>query len=100
VLLVPAASVLLFRSQDAAVTDAHMQGHAQFLLAKSQLVQRLAADDSPEEVVIVTRDRLHLFRALPARPTVYLALSLDRAQTQLGVARLRLQEIEQALALL
>jgi Sensors of blue-light using FAD len=100
VLWVPTAAVLLFKSHTEAGDEAQMQGHAQFLQAKHKLVQKLLADDQEEEIIVVTRDRLHLFRCLAAHPNAVLAVTLNRSQAQLGAAKLRLQEVQEALALL
>jgi Sensors of blue-light using FAD len=100
VLWVPTAAVLLFKSSTDLGNEAQMQGHAQFLQAKHKLVQKLLANDQEEEIIVVTRDRLHLFRCLAAQPSAVLAVTLNRNQAQLGAAKLRLQEVQEALALL
>ncbi len=100
VLWVPTAAVLLFKSHTEAGNEAQMQGHAQFLQAKHKLVQKLLANDQEEEIIVVTRDRLHLFRCLAAHPSAVLAVTLNRRQAQLGAAKLRLQEVQEALAIL
>jgi Sensors of blue-light using FAD len=78
---------------------AQMLDHAQFLRAKQGLVARLSQDDSAEEISIVTRHKLHLFRPLRQHPAVFLAITLQRDGVLLGAARLRLQEVEEALGL-
>jgi hypothetical protein len=79
---------------------AQMLDHAQFLRAKQGLVARLSEDDCAEEISIITRQMLHLFRPLRQHPAVFLAVSLQRDVALLGAARLRLQEVEEALALI
>jgi Sensors of blue-light using FAD len=90
-------AVLLFRCNNAIHDDAQMQSHTHFLQAKLQLVRQLQPGDDVEEICLVTQHRLHLFRQVQGYPSLFLAVSLDRAQTQLGAAKLKLQEIEAGL---
>jgi Sensors of blue-light using FAD len=89
--------VIVFKSAGAVQDDAQMQGHAQFLSAKQQLVRQLVNGDDTEEIVVVTRDSVSLFRLLPGHTSLFLGLTLSRQGTSVGVARLRLQEVVQAL---
>jgi Sensors of blue-light using FAD len=99
VLSIEPPQVLLHQDAQGQEDLAQMLDHAQFLRTKQLLVARLNAQDSTEEVSIVTRHKLHLFRPLRQHPLVFLAISLQRDAVLLGVARLKLQEVEEALAL-
>jgi hypothetical protein len=93
------AAVLLWLAADGREDDAQMESHAEFLQSKRQLVQKLDATEYTEEIVIITRDRLHLFRQVRSQPALFLTLSLDRTLAQLGTAKLKLQEVDAALNL-
>ena len=70
-----------------------------FLNLKRNLTLSLASDESIEDIAVTTRFRLDIYRALPGRPHLFLAMKLDREHAQLAVARLRLQDIVAGLEL-
>jgi hypothetical protein len=97
VLISEPPGVIVFKSAGAVQDDAQMQSHAQFLSAKQQLARQLVSGDDTEEIVVVTRHSVSLFRLLPGHTSLFLGMILSREGTSVGVARLRLQEVAQAL---
>lgn len=80
-------------------TAPHSLDDMHFLSLKRNLITSVARDESIEDIAVTTRLRLDIYRALPRRPHLFLAVKLDREHAQLAVARLRLQDIVDELAL-
>lgn len=73
---------------------------AAFLRGKWQLATALLTDDQIEDIAMTTQSCMSIYRALPGRPTLFLAVAFERERAPLAMARMRLQDIAGALALL
>ena len=73
---------------------------AELLRGKRRLAMALRIDDPIEGVAVTTQDGSSIYRALSRRPKLFVGLIFDHDRVPLAMARLRLQEIVEALALL
>lgn len=88
----------LILDSNAALAKTHQLAQwAEFLAAKQALVQRLEAGDCAEDIAVTTTTSHYVFRACRALAGVHLALVLRREGSALAAARLKLQEVEEAM---
>ena len=73
---------------------------AEFLRAKYQLAQSMGLDNPIEDIVLLTQRFLYIYRALPRRSDLFLLVVFDRERAPPAMARLRVQDVVGALALL
>lgn len=73
--------------------------YTQLVQAQLKAIESLKLDDSIEDILITLGHQYHLIRPLRAHPTVFIYVVLDRAEANLGLARLQLREVETALGL-
>ena len=67
---------------------------------KRRPAMALRIDDPIEDIAVTTQDGSSIYRALARRPELFVGLIFDHDRVPLAMARLRLQEIVEALALL
>lgn len=61
--------------------------NTEVVLAKLRAAEALGIDDSIEDILITLTSQYHLIRPLTAQPTVFIYIALDRAQSNLALAR-------------
>jgi CheY-like chemotaxis protein len=65
--------------------------------AKMNAMDALGIKGSIEDILITLEDQYHLIRPLRNAPTLFLYVAIDRAKGNLGLARMKLQQIEKNL---
>ena len=71
--------------------------NCQVVRAKMEAMSALGIKGSVEDMLITLEDQYHLIRPLKKTPTVFLYVAIDRAKGNLGLARMKLQQIEAAI---
>lgn len=77
--------------------DTAAAGNTQVVRAKMKVMQALDIDGAIEDILITLEEQMHLIRPLEKMPNLFLYLAIDRQRGNLGMARLKLKQIEQAL---
>ncbi|WP_095590148.1 hypothetical protein [Actibacterium ureilyticum] len=67
--------------------------------AKNAAMKALGLDDHIEDVLISLGTQYHLIRPLASNPEVFVYVALDRAKSNLGMARLAVKNVESAIKL-
>lgn len=82
-------------------TDMELAGAAntEVVRSKKEMIDRMGIDDGLNEILISLNDEYHLIRVLPENDNVFTYVMLNREQANLGLARLRIQEIDEKLTL-
>lgn len=83
---------------DAQDLEAAATACTEVVRATRRMSQSLSADDDLEDLLICFWNEYHIVRAIERNPAILLYLSLDRANANLGVARLALKQIERAIS--
>lgn len=74
-------------------------GNAKVVNAKREVAKNLQLDDEIEDILISLGKEYHLIRPLKENTNFFLYLVLDRAEAQLGLARIDLKIFEAGLDL-
>ncbi len=74
-------------------------GNTQVVRAKMQVMNQLGIRGGIEDILITLEDQMHLIRPLDKMPNLFLYLAIDRQRGNLGMARMKLKQIEQGLDL-
>lgn len=67
--------------------------------AKRAAMKMLKLNDSIEDILISLGKQYHLIRPLEKTPAVFIYVALDRKAANLGMARVQVKNVEQAVAL-
>ncbi|GHF52618.1 roadblock/LC7 domain-containing protein [Seohaeicola zhoushanensis] len=73
--------------------------NTQVVKAKLAAINALKLNDQIEDILISLGKQYHLIRPLAANPSVFLYTALDRKTSNLGLARIKVKQIEGALQL-
>lgn len=68
--------------------------NCQVVLAKMTLMQTLGIKGAIQDILITLEDQIHLVRPLRRRTSLFLYVALDRASTNLAIARHRLSKLD------
>jgi predicted regulator of Ras-like GTPase activity (Roadblock/LC7/MglB family) len=68
--------------------------NAQVVRAKRSAIESLKLNDVIEDILISLGKQFHLIRPLAANPSVFIYVALDKKQANLGLARIKLKQIE------
>ena len=74
-------------------------GNTEVVRAKRKTMNNLAIKDGIEDILITLGKQYHLIRPLRARSTVFFYVALDRARSNLAMARIALADVEKDLQL-
>jgi len=66
--------------------------------AKRNAIKMLKLNDSIEDILITLGKQYHLIRPMEKTPTVFIYVALDRKTANLGMARVQVKNVEQALS--
>lgn len=77
--------------------DIAAAGNTEVVRAKRRVAANLDLQDSIEDILITLSTQYHLIRPLETNQNVFLYLVLDRAKSNLGMARAILRKFEQTL---
>ena len=73
--------------------------NTQVVRAKLTAISTLKLNDTIEDILITLGKQYHLIRPLAANPSVFIYVAIDRKVANLGLARLKLKEVEGSLSL-
>jgi predicted regulator of Ras-like GTPase activity (Roadblock/LC7/MglB family) len=73
--------------------------NTEFVKAEQTAIQRLGLGQRIEDILVTLEDQVHLIRPLEANRSVFVYVALDKATSNLGMARLQLKNIEAGVAL-
>ena len=74
-------------------------GNTEVVRAKLQTIKSLGLDDTIEDILITLTNQYHIIRPLRQNPEVFLYLVLNRAKSNLALARLKVKEIDEGVEL-
>ena len=74
-------------------------GNAEVVKAKRKTMRALGLKDEIEDILITLTRQYHLIRPMRSRPGVFIYLALDRAKSNLAMARISLGDAEKGLEL-
>lgn len=79
--------------------DIAAAGNTEVMRSKLKTMAALGLSDAVDDILITITSQYHIIRPLADRPTIFLYLVLDRAQSNLALARMKTKECDAALAL-
>jgi predicted regulator of Ras-like GTPase activity (Roadblock/LC7/MglB family) len=92
--------MILAKSTGSSVNlDIAAAGNTEMLRAKSKTMKALGLKESIEDVLITLDTEFHILRPTKARSSVFLYAAFDKASSNLGLARIKLADADEALAL-
>lgn len=65
--------------------------------AKMNAMDALGIKGNIEDILITLEDQYHLIRPLRKAPSLFLYVAMDKGRSNLGLARMKLQQLENAL---
>lgn len=77
--------------------EAAAAGTMEVVRAARRMVHALEMDDDVEDVLVTLGSQLHLARTVTRSPAIFLYVALDRDTANLGMARLTLKQVEEAI---
>jgi predicted regulator of Ras-like GTPase activity (Roadblock/LC7/MglB family) len=77
--------------------EAASAGNMEVIRAARRMVHALEIDDDVEDVLVTLGSQLHLARTVTRSPAIFLYMALDRDTANLGLARLTLKQVEEAI---
>jgi predicted regulator of Ras-like GTPase activity (Roadblock/LC7/MglB family) len=99
--LVDSDSGLMLASEGGGRLDLNLVAalNTDFVRAKQQTVDQLGLDERIEDILITLDKQVHLIRPLESNRSVFVYVALDKASSNLGMARIQLKNIEAKMAL-
>ncbi len=74
-------------------------GNTEVVRAKLKVMQRLGLNDTIEDILITLGKQYHLVRMLKTKPNLFLYLVLNKEQSNLAFARMKLTDVESIIEL-
>jgi predicted regulator of Ras-like GTPase activity (Roadblock/LC7/MglB family) len=72
-------------------------GNTEVVRAKLRTVRSLGLSDSIDDILITLSSQYHVIRPLAKNPEVFIYLVLDRAKSNLALARIKAKDVESSL---
>lgn len=79
--------------------DVAAAGNTEFMRAKLRTVRALGLQDGLEDILVTLESQYHIIRPLSSKPDVFIFLALDRARSNLAMARIRVKAADQLITL-
>ena len=79
--------------------EAAAAGNTEVVRAKLRTVKSLGLNDTIDDILITLTTQYHIIRPLAATPEVFIYLVLDRAKSNLALARIKVKEVDSKLEL-
>jgi predicted regulator of Ras-like GTPase activity (Roadblock/LC7/MglB family) len=94
--LVDGDSGLMLASEGGGRLDMNMVAalNTDFVKAKQNAINELGLNQGIEDILITLEKQVHLIRPLDKNPSMFIYVALDKANSNLGMARLQLKNIE------
>ena len=98
--LVDSDTGLMLASSSVGPFDLEAAGAANTEVVKAKLaaIAALGLNDTIEDILITLGRQYHLIRPLESNPTVFIYVALNKANANLGMARLQVKKVEQKIA--
>jgi len=74
-------------------------GNTEVVRAKLRTMKALGLDDAIEDILVTLTSQYHIIRPLRTNPDVFLYLVLDRAKSNLALARLKAKDCDERIEL-
>jgi hypothetical protein len=74
-------------------------GNTEVVRAKLTTIKSLGLNDTIDDILITLTGQYHVIRPLGSNPEVFLYVVLDRAKSNLALARLKTKSVDEALVL-
>ena len=74
-------------------------GNTEVVRAKMKTMRSLGLNDTIEDILITLGKQYHIIRLVHSKPGLFVYLVLDKARSNLALARRAAQEVEQSLSL-
>jgi len=74
-------------------------GNTEVVRAKLKTMKSLGLKDSIDDILISLSSQYHIIRPMGDRPAVFLYLVLDKAKSNLALARMKTKECDESLSL-
>ncbi len=98
--LVDSSSGMLLGSQGQGVDiEAAAAGNTEVVRAKLKTMQSLGLKDEIEDILISLGKQYHIIRPIASKPGLFFYLVLDRARSNLALARRKVLDVESAFVL-
>ena len=95
--LVDSETGLMLASETSSVKfdlEAAGAANTEVVRAKNAAMKALGLNDAIEDILITLGTQFHLIRPLANNPAVFVYVALDRAQSNLGLARIKVKAVE------
>jgi hypothetical protein len=79
--------------------DLAAAGNTEVVRAKTKTMKSLGLNDAIEDILITLGKQYHIIRPIASKPGLFIYLVLDKARSNLALARRATQEVEQHLEL-
>jgi predicted regulator of Ras-like GTPase activity (Roadblock/LC7/MglB family) len=99
--LVDSDSGLMLASEGGGKLDLDLVAalHTDFFKAEQDAIEQLGLNQRIEDILITLERQVHLIRPLERNRSVFVYVALDKASSNLGMARIQLKAIEAAMVL-
>jgi predicted regulator of Ras-like GTPase activity (Roadblock/LC7/MglB family) len=99
--LVDSDSGLMLASEGGGALDLDLVAavNTEFVKAEQKAISQLGLNQRIEDILITLERQVHLIRPLERNRSVFVYVALDKASSNLGMARMQLKNIEANLAL-
>jgi hypothetical protein len=93
------SGMLLGKAGSGMDLDLAAAGNTEVVRAKLKTMKSLGLNDAIEDILITLGKQYHIIRLVHAKPGLFVYLVLDKARSNLALARRAAQEVEQSLSL-
>lgn len=93
------SGMLLASSGSGLDAEVAAAGTTEFMRAQLNTMRSLKLDDELEDVLVTLGSQYHVLRPLTSNPGVFIYLAVDRARSNLALARLAVKNADQRIAL-
>ena len=98
VAIVDSTSGMVLGKEGAGVNlDVAAAGNTEVIRAKMKTMKALGIKGGIEDILITLDDQYHVIRPIADKDGIFIYLVLDKAKSNLAMARYRVQEVEQTL---
>lgn len=73
-------------------------GNTEVVRAKLRTVKSLGLNDEIDDILITLTTQYHVIRPISSNPEVFIYLVLDRAKSNLALARIKVKEVDASIA--
>ena len=93
------SGMLLGKAGSGLDLDLAAAGNTEVVRAKLKTMKSLGLSDAIEDILITLGKQYHIIRLVHSKPGLFVYLVLDKARSNLALARRAAQEVEQSLSL-